>query len=154
MQASSRFSSAPCSPQSSSPVSQMNGFEFLFSFYSLLLGLAVANVATGLADSWRFRARTALGAPTLLLGLLILLSAAQQWLSFWKARAVLTMGPWEVLVAMGMSLPYIFVSQAMLPREHEQCTDLRVYYARNSRSLMTARCNELPPRPPTCSGQP
>ena len=31
----------------------MSGFEFLFSFYSLLLGLAVANVATGFADIWR-----------------------------------------------------------------------------------------------------
>ena len=28
----------------------MTGFEFLFTFYSLLLGLAVANIATDFAD--------------------------------------------------------------------------------------------------------
>ncbi len=28
----------------------MGGFEYLFTFYGLLLGLAVANVATGFAD--------------------------------------------------------------------------------------------------------
>lgn len=33
----------------------MSGFEYLFTFYGLLLGLAVANVATGFADMWRSR---------------------------------------------------------------------------------------------------
>ena len=35
----------------------MNGSDFLFSLYSLLLGLAVAHVATGFADSWVEHAR-------------------------------------------------------------------------------------------------
>ena len=116
----------------------MAGFEFLFSFYSLLLGLAVANVATGLAGCWRLRSKTSMAATTLLLGLLILLSAAQQWLSFWGGREVLSMGPWEVLTCMAMSLPYIFISQAMFPHEKETCTDLGVYYLGNSRALMLA----------------
>ena len=71
----------------------MNGFEFLFSFYSLLLGLAVARVATGFADMWRGRRDTVVGISPCLLGLLILFSAAQQWMSFWRGRDVLTMGP-------------------------------------------------------------
>ena len=31
----------------------MNSFDYLFSFYGLLLGIAVANVALGFADMWR-----------------------------------------------------------------------------------------------------
>lgn len=116
----------------------MSGFEFLFSFYSLLLGLAVARVATGLADHWRTRVKTSFGISTLLLGILVLLSVAQQWLSFWRARDVLTMGPWEVLTCMGMSLPYIFISQAMLPQAHDDCTDLDDHYLQNSRPLLLA----------------
>src|SRR4051812_45073128 len=116
----------------------MSGFEFLFSFYSLLLGLAVARVATGLADNWRMRAKTSFGISTLLLGIFVLLSVAQQWLSFWGARDVLTMGPWEVLTCMGMSLPYIFISQAMLPLEHASCTALDHHYLQNSRPLLLA----------------
>ena len=116
----------------------MSGFEFLFSFYSLLLGLAVAGVATGLADSWRPRAHAGFGATTSLLGLLVLLSAARQWLSFWENRDVLTMGPWEVLVCMGMSLPYIFISQAMFPHERGNCIDYDGYYLQNRRPLLLA----------------
>lgn len=31
----------------------MGSFDYLFSFYGLLLGIAVANVAIGFADMWR-----------------------------------------------------------------------------------------------------
>lgn len=116
----------------------MSGIEFLFSFYSLLLGLAVANVVTGFAESWQMRARTSLGLSTLLLGLLILFRAAQQWLSVSGASATLTMDAWNVLTSMGMALPYIFISRAMLPREHDNCTHLDDYYLQNSRALMLA----------------
>ncbi len=39
----------------------MGGFDFLFSFYSLLMGLAVARVATGFADMWRGRKTMVIG---------------------------------------------------------------------------------------------
>src|ERR1041385_6057846 len=114
----------------------MNGFEFLFSFYSLLLGLAVARVATGFADMWRARRDTAVGISPCLLGLLILFSAAQQWMSFWRGRDVLTMGPWQILVSIAAALPYVFVSQAMLPREQERWASLEDYYLAHSRVLL------------------
>ena len=44
----------------------MSGFEFLFSFYGLLLGLAVANVTSSFADAWRSRSEWQVGtAPPL-----------------------------------------------------------------------------------------
>ena len=48
----------------------MSGFDFLFSFQSLLLGLAVARVATGFADMWRGRKDIVVGISPILLGLL------------------------------------------------------------------------------------
>ena len=54
----------------------MSGFEFLFTFFSLLLGLAVANIATDFADMWRERNTRMAGTSTVLLGLFILLSVA------------------------------------------------------------------------------
>ena len=115
----------------------MNGFEFLFSFYSLLLGLAVANVATGFADMWRGRRQTTIGALGPLLGLLILFSAAQQWMSFWGGRDVLTMGAWEILVSIGVALPFVFISRAMLPREQDGWNSWDDYYMAHSRVLLT-----------------
>jgi hypothetical protein len=114
----------------------ITGFEFLFSFYGLLLGLAVANVATSFADMWRGRTEWAVGVAPPLLGLFILLAAAQQWTSFWAGRASLTMGPWEVLTAMGMALPYIFTSQAMFPRKLDTGSSIEDYYLAHRRVLM------------------
>jgi len=31
----------------------MGDFQYLFTFYALLLGLAIANVASGFGDMWR-----------------------------------------------------------------------------------------------------
>ena len=115
----------------------MNGFEFLFSFYSLLLGLAVANVATGFADIWRGRRETVVGTATTLLGLLILFSAAQQWMSCWGARDVLTMGPWQILAVIAIALPLVFISRAMLPREEDVWSSWDDYYIAHRRVLLT-----------------
>lgn len=114
----------------------MSGFEFLFSFYSLLLGLAVANVATGFADIWRGRKDTVVGTATVLLGILILFSAAQQWMSFWRGRDSLTMGPWQILVSIGVALPFVFISRAMLPREQDAWQSLDDYYMAHNRVLL------------------
>jgi hypothetical protein len=121
----------------------MSGFDFLFSFYSLLLGLAVARVATGFADMWRGRKNMVIGISPFLLGLFILFSAAQQWMLFWQARSVWTMGPWPILVSIGLALPYVFVSQAMLPREQDTWASLEDYYMAHSRVLVGALL--LPP---------
>jgi hypothetical protein len=115
----------------------MNGFEFPFSFYSLLLGLAIANVATGFADMWRGRRQTAIGTLGVLLGLLILFSAAQQWMSCWGARDVLTMGPWQILATIAIALPFVFISRAMLPRTEDGWSSWDDYYIAHRRVLLT-----------------
>jgi hypothetical protein len=115
----------------------MNGFEFLFSFYSLLLGLAVANVATGFADMWRSRRETAIGTLGALLGLLILFSAAQQWMSCWGARDALTMGPWQILAIIAIALPFVFISRAMFPRDEDEWSSWDDYYIAHRRVLLT-----------------
>lgn len=115
----------------------MSGFEVLFSFYGLLLGLAVANVTSGFADAWRRRSDWTLGIAPVLLGLLVLFAAAQQWGSFWAGRDMLTMGPWEMLTSMAMALPYIFISQAMFPVNLEEGGSLEAHYLRQAPVLMS-----------------
>lgn len=114
----------------------MTGFEFLFTFTGLLLGLAVAAVATGFADMWRVRETMTIGIATPLLGIYILLAAAGAWVSLWGAREFLTMGPGELLRSIGMAMPYIFVAQAMFPFQHDKWTSLEDYYLRHHRVLL------------------
>jgi hypothetical protein len=116
----------------------MTGFEFLFSFYGLLLGLAVANVTSSFADTWRRRGKWKMGIAPPLLGLFILLAATQQWVSFWAARDSLTMGSWEMLTSMGMALPYIFVSHAMFPVDLNEGGSLEDHYFRQRPILLGA----------------
>lgn len=70
----------------------MTGFEFLFSFYGLLLGLAVAQVTSSFADTRRRRGNRRLGVVPPILGLFVLLAVAQQWASFWAGRDALDTG--------------------------------------------------------------
>jgi len=116
----------------------MSGFEYLFTFYGLLLGLAIANVATGFADMWRSREDMDPGWTTPLLGLFVLLAAAHQWISFWGGRDSITMEPWTLLISIGVAFPYIFVSQGMFPRQQDKWRSLEEYYAGHSRVLMGA----------------
>ena len=78
------------------------------------------------------------GISPILLGLLILFSVAQQWMSFWRGRDVLTIGPSPILVSIAVALPYVFVSQAMLPREKDKWDSLEEYYLGHSRVLLGA----------------
>lgn len=72
----------------------------------------------------------------MLLGLLILFSAAQQWMSFWDGRDSLTMGPGQILVSIAVALPFVFISRAMLPREQDRWESLDDYYMAHRRVLL------------------
>lgn len=114
----------------------MTGFEFLFAFVSLLLGLAVAEVATGFADMWRGRETLSVGIATPLLGLYILLAAVQAWVALWGARDFLHMTPGELIRSVVIAMPYIFVARAMFPIQQDRWASLEAYYERHCRVLL------------------
>lgn len=93
----------------------MSDFEYIVSFYGLLLGLAVANVALGFADMWRDRDRIAIGWSPPLLAAAVLLGAMNTWLSTWQVHQQVRVDPWQMIAALGICLPYVFVSRAMSP---------------------------------------
>ena len=113
----------------------MSGFEYIFTFYGLLLGLAVANATGNLAEMWRSHAVVKVGLAPPLLCLFILLAAAQQWVSFWGARETLTMSPASLLMSIGMALPYIFVSHGMTPAR-EGSASFEDFYLDHRKTLM------------------
>jgi hypothetical protein len=64
----------------------MSVFEYIFSLYSLLLGLALAHLLSGLAKVVEARHKVQLGWPTALLALQMMLSIAIFWEIAWRAR--------------------------------------------------------------------
>ncbi len=116
----------------------MDEFEYFFTFVALLLGLALANVATGLADVWRSRQEVRLGVCTPLLGLVVMSYAVSQWQILWGAREMLAMGPVSLILVLAVVLPYIFISQAMFPRRPEVWSTLDDYYLAHRGTLLGA----------------
>lgn len=93
----------------------MSDFEYVIGFYALLLGLAVANVAVGFADMWRDRDKQRAGWCAPLLAGTVLVGAMNVWLSTWGTRYDVTVDAWQMIAALGICLPYVFVSRAMNP---------------------------------------
>jgi hypothetical protein len=113
----------------------MSGFEYIFTFYGLLLGLAVANAVGNLAEMWRSNEAVKVGLAPPVLCVFILLAAAQQWVSFWAARDGLTMTPINLLMCIGMAVPYTFVSHGMTPAR-EGSSSFEQFYLDHRKTLM------------------
>ena len=110
----------------------MDSFDYLFSFYGLLIGIAVANVAIGFADMWRDCGKIAVGYCPPLLGILVMLGGMNVWLTMWHVRTEATVGAWQMLAATGVAMPYVFVSRAMFPgAERESESSLEEHYLRH-----------------------
>jgi hypothetical protein len=98
----------------------MGPFDYLFSFYGLLLGIAVANVAIGFADMWRDCEKISVGTcPPLLCGI-VMLGGMNVWLTMWHVRPYVEVTAWQMVAAAGVALPYVFVSRAMFPGQENQ----------------------------------
>jgi hypothetical protein len=112
--------------------SGMNSFDYLFSFYGLLLGIALANVAIGFADMWRDCEKIRVGTcPPLLCGI-VMLGGMNVWLTMWHIRQEVGVSAWQMLAAACVAMPYVFVSRAMFPgQERRQETSLEDHYLRH-----------------------
>ena len=93
----------------------MAPFDYLLSFYGLLLGIAVANVAIGFADMWRDCEKIRVGTSPPLLACIVLLGGMNVWLTTWQTRHAMDLDGWQMLAAAGIALPYVFVSRAIFP---------------------------------------
>jgi len=93
----------------------LSAFEYVFAFYGLLLGLAVANVVTGFADMWRERNVVAVGVCTPLIAGTVLLGVMNIWLRFWNAADTLVLSAWQLIGIVALAVPYVFISRAVFP---------------------------------------
>lgn len=115
----------------------MGSFDYLFSFYGLLLGIAVANVAIGFADMWRDCDKIRVGTCPPLVATSVLLGGMNVWLQMWLARPYVTVNGIQMLVAAAISIPYVFVSRAIFPgAEAEPERSLEEHYLRHRQLIL------------------
>lgn len=101
-----------------SPLQEMtDSFDFMFGFYGLLLGLAVAEIAAGFSRAWDERKRRSLGLVGPLFGAVLLLDLLTYWLSAWGHRDVPTVTFEVAFIAAIAALLYYFAATQVFPKE-------------------------------------
>ena len=100
----------------------MSAFEFLFSFYGLLLGLSIAELASGFSRAWDRRGSVAVGWLAPLLAVILMLDLVSFWTNSWYMRDRIEVGYYVTLGAAIVALLYFFAATQVFPREGSNAT--------------------------------
>lgn len=114
----------------------MSNFEFVFSLFSLMLGLALANVLGGLGDALQERRKLKVGVLTPLLGLLITIDIASCWTVAWSLRDRFQPTFLSLLCGLAVTGTYYFISRMIVPRNTAEWPDFDVYYWGHKRWIL------------------
>lgn len=95
----------------------MSAFEFLFSFYGLLLGLCIAEMAAGFSRTWDRRAVHPVGWLAPLLGLILLTDLISFWTNAWYFRDSIEVSYIVAFCAAIITLLYYFAATQVFPRD-------------------------------------
>lgn len=109
----------------------MTVFEFVFSLYSLLFGLALAQVFSGFGNALQERHKLKIGWLTPLLGLFVILDLTSFWAIAWQLRDMSR--PYFFFLICGVLLAgvYYLAAQLVFPRNFVEWPDFDDYYFRH-----------------------
>lgn len=99
------------------PQTMTDSFGFLFGFYGLLLGLAVAEITAGFSRAWDERRRRPLGLVGPLFGAVLLLDLLTYWLAAWGHRDLPSVTFEVAFIAAVAALLYYFAATQVFPKE-------------------------------------
>lgn len=106
----------------------MSIFEYVFSLYSLLLGLALAHLLSGLAKVVEARTKLRLGWPTALLALLMMSSLTIFWEIAWRARDAVPDNSAALFGSLIICSLLYFAAILVLPSDIAQRHDLDAHF--------------------------
>ena len=107
----------------------MTVFEFVFSLYSLLFGLALAQVFAGFGNTLQERHKIKVGWLTPLLGLFVILDLISFWEIAWQLKDMFER-PALLVLNVGVFLAgiYYLAARLVFPRDFVEWPDFDVYY--------------------------
>ena len=107
----------------------MSVFEFVFSLYSLLFGLALAQVFGGFGNTLQERHKLKVGWLTPLLGLFVILDLISFWEIAWQLKDMFER-PALLVLNVGVFLAgiYYLAARLVFPRDFVEWPDFDVYY--------------------------
>ena len=95
----------------------MSDFEFFFSFYGLILGLSVAEIASGVARTVHERGEVRVGWLTPMLAVFISLDVAGFWVVAWQDWRGIDVDFGILVVGLVMAMTYYVAAAVVFPRD-------------------------------------
>ncbi len=115
----------------------MSEFEFVFVLYSLILGLSLVELLSGIGRTLEFKlARNAddkafaIGWLSPLLALFVILDLLSFWLFAWRVRDSVTASTSTMFGVLVFSSAYFLASRLVFPSSPENFSDLDTHYFR------------------------
>lgn len=111
----------------------MSQFEFFMTFYSLLVGLGVAELLLSFMNLLRHRQRPILGLLTPLLGAVMFLQLMALFIDAWMSRQGVKIDMAGLAIPTLIAVGTFAASVLTVPRDPEDWQDLDAYFYRNRR---------------------
>src|SRR4051812_19306019 len=112
---------------------RMDTFSLVFSFFGLLLGLALAEVLAGFGDALEYRHKVHIGWLTPLMGLIIALDLTTFWIIAWNVRAAIQPRYFVLMCGLILTSIYYLVARLVFPHEPNEWPDYDRYFFANKR---------------------
>ena len=106
----------------------MSDFEYFFTFFGLILGLAVAEVALKFADAVDAHMRRPIGLLTPLLAIVVLMDLTSIWIWTWSVREILVVSWRTIFVGLFLAVTYFMAASLIFPRVESRWDSLDEHY--------------------------
>lgn len=116
----------------------MDGFNFVFSLFGLLLGLSLVEVLSGLIRLFQARGTVRIGWLTPMLGLIVMLDLTTFWSVAWYFRDRIHPALLTLVIGLLVSSIYYFGASLVTPRQVVAGTDLDEHYLSHRREVLGA----------------
>ncbi len=106
----------------------MSDFEYFFTFFGLILGLAVAEVALKFADAVDAHMRRPIGVLTPLLAVVVLMDLTALWLWTWSVREIIAVSWPTIFLGLFLAVTYFMAAALIFPRVESRWENLDEHY--------------------------
>ena len=114
----------------------MDDFSFYLSYYGLILGLSVAEVARGLLEAIGARHKVRIGWLTPALAVFIFFDITSFWIFAWGVRESIAISWGTMYLGLLIAVVYYLAAGLVFPRHPDSWPDLDAYYWKHKRLVI------------------
>ena len=116
----------------------MDGFDYTFSLFAIILGLSIAKVLEGFAKALRHRRVVHLGWLTPLLAIFVMLDLTFFWDWTWTARADIQPRAGVLVIGLFVASLYYLAASVIFPADVREHQDFDAHYFQHRRQVLGA----------------